>query len=475
MKAIKRILPVLCITAVILTISQLLYYEILEREEARCWQELSTTAQSIKKEITTKFMDEIVKLHLIEAIMLEDDVFEVDDLDSLHLGTIQPTTIFARIDILYPDNTLISNGIESVVDRDIHFADIAAKGEYLTSRKTDVETGKECVYYVLPVIKNDEIFAVIIGVIEAKSLSDIFRPIIYNGQANICIIDTEDGNYIMDSWHDELGNAYEMTERKKLKGFEEVDLQEALRNLETGAVAFESSTTGTPIYMYYTSMDMFDWQLSIFAQEEVFFGELIHFQRMFLFAGIVEIILLVLYFLWNISTVKQLEKSNAEIEKQKEKLRYISYRDMLTSMYNRNKYIEVWNSLREKKLQKAGAAYIDLNGLKQINDSQMHEAGDIYICNAAKVISEIFEENSYRIGGDEFVILAVDIEKNQFMDKMQTLQENMINKNISVSIGFLWEESCSNLDALLKEAEKRMYEEKQSYYLTHVRKSKEYK
>lgn len=357
MRIMKRAFPVVCIMAITLIMSLLLYGELLEREESKCWKELSNTTQFVNREITTKFQD-----------------------------------------------------------------DIAAEGEYLTSRIIDFETGNECVYYVLPVIKDDE-----------------------------------------------LGNAYETGDRKKVKGYEDVDLQEALKKLETGVVAFESHTTGKPMYMYFTPIGMFDWQLSIFAEEDVIFGNLLSLRKVFIFAGIAEAVLLILYFFWNISTVRRLEKSYAEIEKQKEQLKYISYIDMLTSMYNRNKYTEVWDSLKEKNLKKVGVAYIDLNGLKQINDSQSHEVGDNYIRNAAKIISNVFVENCYRIGGDEFVILVPDIAQDEFIDKIATLKESMLREQISVSTGFLWEECCSNVDELLKEAERQMYEDKENYYLTHDR------
>lgn len=469
MKIVKRILPVLCIIVVTLIISRLLYGRIVEHEKNRCWQELSSTAQSVKKEITTKFKDEIVKLHLIEQAMIDDELFRVEDIDVLHLETIQPTTIFSRVDVLYPDNTLISNGTEYIVEQDISFDELMKKGEGLSCRKTDFLTQRECVYYILPVTKNDEIFAILVAVIDAQNLSTIFQPLIYNGQANICIIDTRDGSYVMDSWHDELSNVYEMGDREQLKEYEDIDFHEDLVNLKTNMIAFESRTTGKPLYMYYTSMDMFDWQLLIFAQEDVFFRELIHFRKLFLVAGIVEALLLLLYFLLNLHTVKQLEKSNAEIEKQKEELKQISYRDMLTSMYNRNKYTKVLDTIKLENLEKVGVAYIDLNGLKKINDSKSHAAGDRYICNTAKLILEVFKGESYRIGGDEFVIIATDMEKEEFINRMATLQENMKKMEISASIGFLWKESCNDLDVPLREAEKQMYQKKQEYHLFYGR------
>lgn len=470
MKTLKRILPVIFITGFIILISLLLYNEMIKHEKERCWNELSSTAQYISTEIAAKFQDEIVKLHLVETIMLQDDVFSPEDIAVLHLDTLQPTTIFSRIDILFPDNTLVSNQTTRKLEGEFSFESIVAKGEYLTNRKTDPETGMECVYYILPVMKNEELVAVVVGMIDAKSLFKVFQPTIYNEHTNICLIDIEDGCYIMDSWHEELGNVYEQEEREKVKGYEEIDLQNELRNNKTGAIAFISRTTGKPLYMYYTPVVSFHWQLAIFTPEDELFEDVFALRKVFLLAGLFEVILLIVYFLWNLHTVVELEKRNEEIRKQREQLRCISYLDTVTSLYNRTKYTETLVSFKDKDLPKTGVAYIDLNGLKQINDTQSHDAGDYYIQCAAQAMSQIFGNNCYRIGGDEFVILTTGMERNVFLDKIADLQQNMIQNHVSISIGFIWEELCHSLDALLKEAEKKMYEEKELYYQTHDRK-----
>lgn len=469
-KIIRRILPVVAITLAVMVISLVLYREVMNLEEERCWDELRTTAQTVTREITSKFNDEIVKLHLIKTMMLEDDYLDVDSIEKLHIDIVEPTTIFSRIDVLYPDNTIVSNGTKRSLEKEVDFKQIKEKGEYLTARKTDTQTGKECAYYILPVVEEEVIRAVIIGVIESNGLAEIFQPLIYDGEANICIIDADDGNYIMDSWHETLENLYDQKERKRLKEYEDVDLQSEMESLHTGTIAFVSNTTGKSMYMYYMPMDIYNWQLAIFVQGSVVFRYLFSFQRLFLFAGMVELILLVVYFGWNLSTVRQLEKSNAEILKRKEQLRQISYKDMLTSMYNRNKYTEVKNFLREKIVANMGVVYMDLNGLKQINDSQMHEAGDRYICDAAYVILNIFDEKSYRIGGDEFVVLADGIEEDEFLKKVERLKSDMKKGNISISMGMQWQAECQDLGALLKSAEEEMYQDKDCYYLTHEKK-----
>lgn len=151
-------------------------------------------------------------------------------------------------------------------------------------------------------------------------------------------------------------------------------------------------------------------------------------------------------------------------KKQQEQLEYLSYRDALTKLYNRNKYVGIVESYDGKQLHNVGAAYIDLNGLKKVNDKQGHEAGDKFIKSAAQILAECFPENAYRVGGDEFVLLLLDVAKQEFDAKIKSVQEKMKENKVSVSVGSLWREEVSNLEELLKEADRLMYEKKEQYY-----------
>lgn len=363
----------------------------MQREEKRCWQILSETAQSVGYSIETKFRDETIKLHLLADLMLLEDNLTVDGAAHLHLDTLQATSIFSRIDILYPNNVLVSSdGTQRIFSDGNSIETIVSYGDHLTGRKIDAMTGKECVYYSVPVVRDGEAMAILIGVISAESLSHTFHMTIYDGQANICIIDSSNGDFIMDNWHDTLGNAYDMQDRKRLEMYEDVDLKKEIQNRETGVIAFVSQTTGHPIYMYFIPINVFDWQLLIFAQEDVLFENLIYIKNKLICEKIVEVFLLAVYFYWNFYNVYQLEKRNTEIQQQREQLRQISYRDLLTSLYNRNKYEEVLEELQQRTPLQIGIVYIDLNDLKHLNDTQSHTAGDRYICDAAKAITETF-------------------------------------------------------------------------------------
>lgn len=165
-----------------------------------------------------------------------------------------------------------------------------------------------------------------------------------------------------------------------------------------------------------------------------------------------------------LSSVQFFIMNRLETRAQQEKLQYLSYRDMLTNLYNRNCYIRLMEGYRGNLFKNIGVVYIDLNGLKQINDEQGHEAGDSFIRRAAQQIVAVFPEHTYRIGGDEFVVIYPDILEQQFEFLMNQLILNARQHHISLSCGAIWREECDSLDALLKEADEKMYEEKKRFY-----------
>ena len=168
-----------------------------------------------------------------------------------------------------------------------------------------------------------------------------------------------------------------------------------------------------------------------------------------------------------LSSVQFFIMNRLDTKAQQEKLQYLSYRDALTNLYNRNRYMNVLESYKQKKgqlIRNVGVIYMDLNELKKVNDEQGHEAGDSYIRRTAQQIVAVFPEHTYRIGGDEFVVLYPEIEEKEFEYFSSQLQQNMKKHHISISYGVVWKESCTDLNKLLEEADKKMYEDKKSYY-----------
>ena len=167
-----------------------------------------------------------------------------------------------------------------------------------------------------------------------------------------------------------------------------------------------------------------------------------------------------------LSTIRYFIMNSVERKERRQQLEKLSYRDMLTGLYNRNKYIRVLEASEGKSLHDVGVAYMDLNGLKKMNDEKGHEAGDDLIRAAAGALTDVFPDQAFRVGGDEFVIVREGISETAFSEKIDQLRENMERRKVSVSIGDQWAAEERGIEEMLKRADHSMYEEKKRYYQT---------
>lgn len=168
-----------------------------------------------------------------------------------------------------------------------------------------------------------------------------------------------------------------------------------------------------------------------------------------------------------LSSIQYFLTDSLKAKERKACLQYMSYRDMLTTLYNRNRYIQVLEGMQAKTVIKTSVAYIDINGLKRVNDLYGHEAGDRLIINTARSMLAILPENAYRVGGDEFVLICFDMDEKIFRSKVRDICDSIAAKRSSVSVGVVWEESSSELETMLRRADDLMYAEKKKYYEKH--------
>lgn len=156
---------------------------------------------------------------------------------------------------------------------------------------------------------------------------------------------------------------------------------------------------------------------------------------------------------------------------EKEKYMYTSNTDGLTKCFNRRGY----DSDMEKLDLNTEWAYIslDLNGLKQANDSLGHSAGDELICAASNCMKFAFASYGkiYRIGGDEFVVWIQNSVSNldsilQVFDATVHDWHGKYSNSISVSYGVVKssEQDFDSIHSVSKLADERMYKSKSEYY-----------
>lgn len=159
-----------------------------------------------------------------------------------------------------------------------------------------------------------------------------------------------------------------------------------------------------------------------------------------------------------------------------EKHRVFAHTDELTNLLTRIGFfllVEQQLKIADRKKKGMLLVYIDLNNLKQINDTLGHNAGDMALTDTANIIKNAFRKSDIiaRIGEDEFTVLAIeaswavtDIFAIRLKESLKNYNEEVTRPyNLSFSIGFSYYDPgnpCS-LDELIVRAETNMEEEKQ--------------
>lgn len=160
------------------------------------------------------------------------------------------------------------------------------------------------------------------------------------------------------------------------------------------------------------------------------------------------------------------EIASYEMVKRLERLSMI---DLLTGSLNRNAMnnkVAEFDSPDFQKPKSLGVVFTDLNGLKQKNDSEGHDAGDRLLKKAVAILRQVFlDEEIYRAGGDEFMIISMEKEEKDLADKIALLREHCDRDgDISFSIGYCFDDGEINLHRAMSIADARMYEDKERYY-----------
>lgn len=144
--------------------------------------------------------------------------------------------------------------------------------------------------------------------------------------------------------------------------------------------------------------------------------------------------------------------------------------DLLTGLQNRNSMIRRIGQLASNETRTPfGVINLDLNGLKVTNDSFGHHAGDKLLIEAAEMLRKVFyEEDLFRTGGDEFIVLSFNIDRETFERKLHRLQ-SVAQKDgaVSFAMGSCWSDGSMDVRVAFLEADEDMYENKRAYYQQH--------
>jgi diguanylate cyclase (GGDEF)-like protein/PAS domain S-box-containing protein len=170
----------------------------------------------------------------------------------------------------------------------------------------------------------------------------------------------------------------------------------------------------------------------------------------------------------------QVVRDITERKKIEETLRNSSLKDDLTGLFNRRgllKQAAPYFDFARRQKESLLLLFIDLDGMKKINDEFGHNEGDVALVKTAEILNRSFRSSDIiaRLGGDEFTVLVTDRNANRD-DAIKRLNENLKAYNRSEKRGFklafsigvaqLEPERLTCFEELLEQADQAMYEQK---------------
>lgn len=160
----------------------------------------------------------------------------------------------------------------------------------------------------------------------------------------------------------------------------------------------------------------------------------------------------------------------SERKEAERQLKYLSFHDPLTGLYNRAYFEEEMSRMEKSRFRSMGMILADVDGLKLINDTMGHKTGDGLLVVMAGIIKDNCRlgDMAARIGGDEFAVLLPNCERDMIDGICQRIRETTLQYSrqnpelpLSLSVGYAVRSmEGTSLDEVYREADNNMYREK---------------
>jgi len=158
-----------------------------------------------------------------------------------------------------------------------------------------------------------------------------------------------------------------------------------------------------------------------------------------------------------------------ERKEREERIKYVTYHDLLTGLHNRNSFEEVCKNQSIIDEVPFSIISADIDGLKLINDAFGHESGDLALRETGEILKECICEYGevYRAGGDEFFALLANVDENKVKTIINCIEDLIQVRNrrdskliLSISLGSATTSCKCEIKTLLKQTEENMYRKK---------------
>ena len=331
------------VIAVIVALLLLAYIQIYTNLRQRSMGRLEEGANTAIEEITSKIERDSHLLNATASIISQADNLDIEATLAI-MKTTNPLLETMNVRILLPDGRVLSaDGTISDLagNGELSFAEEAPQGEHISNRTHDIISGQPILRHYVPIVQDGETVAMLYGVTDLDSLPGSLNiDNIFNGRAYVYIIDTRSGDFLVDTWHDKLGNISDFSSAnygRETKGEKDWnEYTDDLSQMHSGYVVYRTPNTDGWEYMYYAPIGVNKWSVAVDVPERVAFATVFTVQRICVVLGVLMALTVIAYYLWVRRNARQIMEQAVEHAVLAEKLQKAEAADRAKSVFLSN-------------------------------------------------------------------------------------------------------------------------------------------
>ena len=415
-----------------------------ELNQNECFSNLSSSSIDAADGIEGNLQGGLNSMKIIAHMIERAGTLEPDKIAFI-LSAYDTNNVSTHLGVLTSDDIIItSDGQTKSANGLLSFGKEAAKGQHLCELESSVyDEGKKVIVGFVPVIINEKVSALLFDEIDIDAATKKWAPNMYDGEAKYTIVECQTGEVMLSSCDAvttniaEIGNDQLVSEVMKRKN---------------GYTAFP--IRGDLTFACYVPMQVADWEIIFFVSSEKTLSSSTKMRDNFRFFLIEEGAIFLLFMIWIIRSNKKSIKDTEETANS----------DALTNLPNRNMF-EHYCRQKSESTDDLACIYIDVNGLHEVNNTQGHSAGDRMLKSIADILKVAFSgAELFRIGGDEFVIFQENGSGTGINLKLRSVKEQLKKNDYHISAGVSFGNEGTDINDVVKDAEKKMFDNKKAYY-----------
>ncbi len=282
----RSVTATVVLIAIVAALFGLLYMRIDAIITRRSLERMEEGVETVMEEVRGKLeRDSSILNATADVISTSDLSDEQTVIDTMRY--VAPLLDTMNIRLLTADETVITSDgqVTDVSNIDnISFAQEAPLGEHVSDRVIAPSTGRPILRHFVPVVQEGETVALLYGVTRLEELPGSLNvDNIYNSAGRVYIIDSKNGEFILDTWHEQLGNIADYSgpgSGMQTKG--NAGWDESVQNIldqDSGYVIFRTANSGGWEYMYYAPAGINGWMIAVSVPEREAFSSLFEIQK----------------------------------------------------------------------------------------------------------------------------------------------------------------------------------------------------